>query len=93
MDAIGPYVDVTLRRQIAPLPRGVFVKPTVLKAADSGCRQPGSVLAEQRRQSCGEGRKSWLFCGSDRGRISRDNLDGKSTSILIVALQSMLTNG
>jgi hypothetical protein len=30
MDAIGPDVDVTLRRQIAPLPRGVVVKPAVL---------------------------------------------------------------
>src|SRR5450432_3789151 len=42
MDAIGPDVDVTLRRQIAPLPRGVVIKPAVLQAADSGCRQPGS---------------------------------------------------
>src|SRR5450432_54919 len=54
MDAIGPDVDVTFRRQIAPLPRGVFVKPTVLQPADGGCRQPGSILAEQRRQSLGE---------------------------------------
>jgi hypothetical protein len=30
MDAIGPDVDVTFRRQIAPLPRGVFVKPAVV---------------------------------------------------------------
>src|ERR1700682_3035676 len=37
MDAIGPDVDVALRRQIAPLPRGVFVKPTVLQATDGGC--------------------------------------------------------
>src|SRR5229473_3706032 len=34
MDAIGPDVDVALRRQIALLPRGVFVEPTVLQAAD-----------------------------------------------------------
>ena len=54
MDAIGPDVDVALRRQIAPLPRGVFVEPTVLQAADGGCRQPGSILAEQRRQRLGE---------------------------------------
>src|SRR5258708_1282597 len=54
MDAVGPDVDVTLRRQIALLPRGVLVKPTVLQAADGGCRQPGSILAEQRRQSLGE---------------------------------------
>src|SRR5712675_2374952 len=45
MDAIGPDVDVALRRQIAPLPRGVFVKPTVLQTADGGCRQPGSRAA------------------------------------------------
>src|SRR6476659_8149682 len=51
MDAIGPDVDIALRRQIALLPRGVFVKPTVLQPADGGCRQPGSILAEQRRQS------------------------------------------
>src|SRR5438876_1416386 len=54
MDAIGPDVDVALRRQIAPLPRGVFVEPTVLQPADGGCRQPGSILAEQRRQCLGE---------------------------------------
>jgi hypothetical protein len=54
MDAIGPYVDIALRRQIALLPRGVFGEPTVLQAADGGCRQPGSVLAEQRRQRLGE---------------------------------------
>ena len=54
MDAIGPDVDVALCRQIAPLPRGVFFKPTVLQAADGGCRQPGSILAEQRCQSLGE---------------------------------------
>src|SRR6266404_3354623 len=54
MDAIGPDVDIALRRQIAPLPRGVFVKPTVLQPADGGCRQPGSIVAEQRRQSLGE---------------------------------------
>src|ERR1700724_576505 len=54
MDAIGPDVDVALRRQIAPLPRSVFVKPPVLQTADGGCRQPGSILAEQRRQSLGE---------------------------------------
>src|SRR5712672_1680810 len=54
MDAVGPDVDVALRRQIAPLPRGVFVKPTVLQTADGGCRQPGSILAEQRRQRLGE---------------------------------------
>src|SRR5262249_61557697 len=27
---------------------------TVLQAADGGCRQPGRILAEQRRQSLGE---------------------------------------
>src|SRR6478672_2212631 len=54
MDAIGPDVDVALRRQIALLPRGVLVEPAVLQAADGGCRQPGSVLAEQRRQRLGE---------------------------------------
>jgi len=32
----------------------VFVKPNILQAADGGCRQPGSILAEQRRQSLGE---------------------------------------
>src|SRR6185503_13335272 len=47
MDAICTDVDVALRRQIASLPRGVFVKPTGLKPADGGCRQPGSILAEQ----------------------------------------------
>ncbi|MGY3146140.1 hypothetical protein ACVWYQ_003139 [Bradyrhizobium sp. USDA 3397] len=50
MDAIGPDVDVALRRQIALLSRGVLVDPTVLQPADGGCRQPGSILAEQRRQ-------------------------------------------
>src|SRR4029078_3616127 len=47
MDAIGPDVDVTLRRQIALLPGGVLVEPTVLQAADGGCRQTRSVLDEQ----------------------------------------------
>ncbi|AJA66196.1 hypothetical protein BKD09_47350 [Bradyrhizobium japonicum] len=28
MDAVGPDVDVALRRQIALLPRGVLVNPT-----------------------------------------------------------------
>src|SRR4029077_14719531 len=50
MDAIGPDVDVTLRRQIALLPRSVLVEPAVLQAADGGCRQPGGILAEQRSQ-------------------------------------------
>jgi hypothetical protein len=54
MDAIGPDVDVALRRQIALLSRGVFVEPTVLQAADGGCRQPSRILAEQRRQRLGE---------------------------------------
>ncbi len=54
MNAIGPDVDVALRRQIALLPRGVFVEPTVLQAADGGCRQPSSILAKQRRQRLGE---------------------------------------
>src|SRR3954453_2251881 len=49
MDAIGPDVNVALRRQITSLPRGVFVDPTVLQPTDGGCRQPGSILAEQRR--------------------------------------------
>lgn len=53
-DAIGSDVDVALRRQIAPVTRGAFVKPTVLQAADGGCRQPGRILTEQRRQSLGE---------------------------------------
>src|SRR6202008_1675078 len=54
MDPSGPDVDVALRRQIAPVPRGVFVKPTVLQAADGGCQQPGSVLAAcaSRDRSC-----------------------------------------
>ena len=51
-------------RQIAPLPRGVFVKPTVLQPTDGGCRQPGSILAEQRRQSLLEDR--WR-CTSGKG--------------------------
>jgi len=34
MDAISPDVDVALRRQIPPLPRGVLVEPAVLQAAD-----------------------------------------------------------
>src|SRR5438309_9221218 len=38
MDAVSPDVDVALGRQIALLPRGVFVEPTVLQAADGGCR-------------------------------------------------------
>src|SRR5258707_3983028 len=54
MDAIGPDVDVALGRQIALLPRGVLVEPAVLQPADGGCRQPGGILAEQRRQSLGE---------------------------------------
>src|SRR6266852_3744178 len=54
MDAIGPDVDVALRRQIALLPRGMFVEPTVLQAADGECRQPSSILAKQRRQRLGE---------------------------------------
>jgi hypothetical protein len=36
------------------LPRGVFVEPTVLQAAEGGCGQPGSILAEQRRQRASE---------------------------------------
>ena len=51
MDAVGPDVDVALRRQIALLPCGVLVEPAVLQAADGRCRQPGSILAEQRRQA------------------------------------------
>ena len=54
MAAIGPNVDVTLGRQIAPLPGGMVVKPAVLQAADGGCRPPGSILAEQRRQRLGK---------------------------------------
>src|SRR5258708_11254145 len=54
MDAISPDVDVALDRQIALLPRGVLVEPAVLQSADGGCRRPGSILAEQRRQSLGE---------------------------------------
>src|SRR5437868_5932832 len=54
MDAISPDVDVALGRQIALLPRGVLVEPTVLQAADGGCRQSGSILAQQRRQRLGE---------------------------------------
>ncbi len=54
MDAVSPDVDVALRRQIALLPGGVLVKPAVLQAADGGCRQSGSILAEQRRQRLGE---------------------------------------
>ena len=50
MDAVGPDVDVALCRQIALLPRGVFVEPAVLQATDGGGRQPGSILAEQRSQ-------------------------------------------
>ena len=50
MDAIGPDVEVALRRQIALLPRGVLVEPTILQATDGGCRQPGGILAEQRSQ-------------------------------------------
>src|SRR5436309_11426655 len=46
MDAVGPDVDVALRRQIALLPGGVLVEPAVLQAADGRCRQPGSILAE-----------------------------------------------
>src|SRR5712664_541807 len=46
MDAVGPDVDVALCRQIALLPGGVLVEPTVLQPADGGCRQPGGVLAE-----------------------------------------------
>jgi hypothetical protein len=38
MDAIGPDIDVALRRQIALLPRGVLVEPAILQAADGGCR-------------------------------------------------------
>src|ERR1700676_1922778 len=34
MDAVGPDVDVALRRQIALLPRGVLVEPAILQAAD-----------------------------------------------------------
>src|SRR5271156_4945447 len=54
MDAIGPDIDIALRRQIAPLPWGVLVEPAILQAADGGCRQPGSILAEQRCQRLGE---------------------------------------
>jgi hypothetical protein len=54
MDAIGPDVDVALRRQIALLPGGVLVEPAILQAADGGCRQTGSILAEQRSQRLGE---------------------------------------
>lgn len=48
MDAIGPDVDVALRRQIASLPRSVFVKPTFFKRliADAD----NSVFTEQCRQ-------------------------------------------
>ena len=54
MDAVGPDVDVALGRQIALLPRAVLVDPTVLQPRDGGGRQPGSILAEQRRQRLGE---------------------------------------
>jgi hypothetical protein len=54
MDAIGPDVDVALRRQIALLPRGVLVQPAFLQPADGGCRQTSGILAEQSRQRLGE---------------------------------------
>jgi hypothetical protein len=48
MDAIGPDVDIALRRQIAPLLRGVLVEPAVLQAPDrrvyrASLRSAGSV--------------------------------------------------
>jgi hypothetical protein len=54
MDAIGPDVDVAFGRKIALLPRGVLVEPAVLQATYGGCRQSGSILAEQCRQRFGE---------------------------------------
>src|SRR6516162_2464063 len=50
----GQTSPAAFQNPIAPLPRGMFVKPTILQTADGGCRQPGSILAEQRRQSLGE---------------------------------------
>src|SRR6202030_1533284 len=47
-------------------PRGVFVKPTILQPADAGCRQPGSILAEQRRQSLREVAGGDTFKEKDR---------------------------
>jgi hypothetical protein len=71
MDAIGPDVDVALRRQIALLPRGVLVEPAVLQAADGGCREPGSILAEQRSQRLRE------VAGRDTLQVS----DGSATDL------------
>jgi hypothetical protein len=54
MDAVGPDVDITLRREVALLPLGVIVLPSLLQAADRRRRKPGGILAEQRRQRVGK---------------------------------------
>ena len=48
VDAIDPEVNVSLARQIAIEPAGVFVGPGLLQAPNGRGGQPASVLAEQR---------------------------------------------
>jgi hypothetical protein len=44
MDAIGPDVDVALRRQIALLPRGVLVEPTSFSRPMADADNPAASL-------------------------------------------------
>src|SRR5271167_3967213 len=50
VDAIGPEVDISLGRQVAIEPAGVFVYPGLFQTPDGRSRQPAGVLAEQRAE-------------------------------------------
>jgi hypothetical protein len=50
VDAIDPEVNISLARQIAIEPAGVFVGPGLLQAPNGRSGQPASVLAEQRAE-------------------------------------------
>ena len=50
VNAVGPDINITPSRQIAPLPELVFVFPFAFQPSDHGGRKIGRVLAEQGRQ-------------------------------------------
>src|SRR5258707_11033282 len=76
MDAIGPDVDVALRRQIALLPGGVLVEPAILQAADGGCRQPGSILGLAAPPAPRRSRRSRYPSGKGSAAASRSTSNG-----------------
>ena len=47
VNAVGPYVDVALGRQIALAPMLVLVEPDLLQPRDRRSRQARRILAEQ----------------------------------------------